>query len=334
MTLDDIPADRRQAARAALEDAFGGAPAEVLQPVTGGASGAAAYRVRAEGRDFLLRLADPAIEALRNPHQYACLQAASEAGIAPRLRHADPARGVAIMDFVAQQPLSAFPGGPAALAAAAGTLLARLQGGPPFPELFSYPGMIGRGLERLTSSGRLAAGLLDRHLEAFARIRDAYPWDEAGRVASHNDPNPRNLLFDGERLWLVDWETAGLNDPMVDVAIVTLELAAAPELQEALLAAWLGRAPDARARARLVLMRPLARLYYAVLLLGMTPAPETPETDLAAPAPGALQAAVASGRLAMGSPEMLRALGKTVLAGALEEARTPAVAAALERLGR
>jgi aminoglycoside phosphotransferase (APT) family kinase protein len=62
-------------------------------------------------------------------------------------------------------------------------------------------------------------------------------------VSSHNDPNPRNLLFDGIRLWLVDWELASRNDHLFDLAIATTEIADTPDLETALLTAAFGRAP-------------------------------------------------------------------------------------------
>jgi thiamine kinase-like enzyme len=43
---------------------------------------------------------------------------------------------------------------------------------------------------------------------------------QQGWVSSHNDSIPSNILFDGDRLWLIDWESAYRNDPLVDVAIV------------------------------------------------------------------------------------------------------------------
>ena len=40
-------------------------------------------------------------------------------------------------------------------------------------------------------------------------------------VSSHNDLfKPDNILFDGQRIWLVDWEAAFLNDPYADLAAV------------------------------------------------------------------------------------------------------------------
>jgi hypothetical protein len=194
----------------------------------------------------------------RNPHQYVCMRIAAEAGVAPPVRYADDSAGVAILDFLPQRPLKEYPGGPAGLAAALGKLAANLQATAPFPELVDYRVIIERMLIRLRSS--FSPGLLDPHLEGFERIRQAYSWAPSSHVSSHNDPNPGNILFDGDRLWLIDWETSHRNDPLTDIAILTQNHAATPELEDLLLRSWLGRSPDFLLRARLVLMRQMTRL--------------------------------------------------------------------------
>jgi len=47
-------------------------------------------------------------------------------------------------------------------------------------------------------------------------VRPRPPGDQM--VLCHNDPYHLNFLDDGERLWLIDWEYAGMNDPMYDLA--------------------------------------------------------------------------------------------------------------------
>jgi hypothetical protein len=84
-----------------------------------------------------------------------------------------------------------------------------------------------------------APGLLDEHRKGLEQIHHRLPWDEANHVSSHNDPNSRNILFDGTRLWLVDWETAFRNERFADLAILVDSLAPSPELEHELLHACL-----------------------------------------------------------------------------------------------
>ncbi len=330
---DLVPDALRDTARSALS-AAGAERVTELRPVTGGAS-ALAYRAEAGGRAYLLRL-ESGLNALQNPHHYPCLRAAAELGIAPPLRFVDAARGVAVMDFVTQRPMAEYDGGPRALARDMGALLRRLQETAKFPAPdITYRDLVGRMLESLRGSNVFARGLLDPHLAGFERIRAAYPWDDAARVASHNDTNPRNVLFDGKRLWLVDWETACTNEPLTDPAIVTHELAGTPELQDALLRAWLGREPDRATRARLVLMRQVTRAFFACALFRFfagDPA-RAPDSDLRALTGEEFVAALHAGRLRMGSPELLYAFGKMFLAAFLAELSAPGFEESLAAAG-
>lgn len=94
-------------------------------------------------RRYLLRVeGEPS--PLRNPHQYVSMRIAAEAGIAPRIHHIDEAGRIATMDFIGQQPLQAYPGGPRGLAQALGELLGRLQATPVFPRFVDYPDIVAR----------------------------------------------------------------------------------------------------------------------------------------------------------------------------------------------
>lgn len=112
---------------------------------------------------------------------------------------------------------------------------------------------------------------------------------------------------------------------MVDVATLTLFIAASPELEAVLLRSWLGREPDRAQRARLVLMRSLARLYYgcaASLNAAHALGTVAPETDLSAPTWAEFGAAIEQKRLAVGAPEAQRLVGKIALASFLSGVRT------------
>lgn len=327
--LDIVPEPHRAAADAALAEAFGRARVQALRPMTGGASAALVYAIEVNGRSYLMRM-ETRRDAMRNPHQYACMRTAADAGIAPPLRYVEAEAGVAIMDLLSQRPLDQYPGGPAALARALGDLASRLQATAVFPFLIDYPDLVGHLLAGMNASGRFAPGLLDVHAQGLAEIRDAYPWDGASLVSSHNDPNPSNVLFDGERLWLIDWETAYRNDPFADVAILASDLAATPDLETELLTAWLGRPPDVMARARLAVMRQLTRLYYAGIIFAValrSGGPQIP--NLEAPDLAAFRAEVEAKGLTPGHPEALRTLAVMCLSGFQSAVAKPAFRNAL-----
>jgi aminoglycoside phosphotransferase (APT) family kinase protein len=320
-----IPEARRDAVRAALRATFGASAGRDFQPIRGGVSGALICRFDVHERTYVLRIEPERIALHDRQRGFACMAAAAATGAAPPVHYCDPATGVAIMNFVSSRPLSEHPGGPAGLARALGALISRVQATAPFPIFGSYPEVIGSMLAGLSKSNFFTPGQLDPHAEGLARIFAALSWDISSLVSCHNDPNPRNILFDGERVWLIDWELAFRNDPLVDVAILTTELVEAPELEDVLLETTLGLIPNRRLRTRLSVMRLLTRLFYGCIVLDslVDTLRPVPDIGLAASSPAAFRAAVAEGRLASGTPEIAYAFGQMSLAAFIDGLATP-----------
>jgi hypothetical protein len=330
--LSAIPEQHRDAAHAALVDAFGPDGTTSVVAVTGGASGALTYRADTELGPHLLRI-ETLRGPLRNPHQTTCLVAAADAGIAPPVRHADDTAGSLVIGWIDQRPVAEHPGGPIAVAREGGELLRRLHELDPFPSNGDHLQNLAGVVAILDGSGRVAPGLLARHREALDRVIAAYPWDPSTFRSCHNDPNQSNLLWDGDRLWLIDWETAGANDPMVDVASMCAHLAPTAEVRDELLAAWLGRAPDAEVQARLVLASQLGRVWAGLLLLLIVQDPATPvHEDLTAITIEELMAKLASGELVAGQPATSIAFAKITLEAFLQGMEDPATLDAMALL--
>jgi hypothetical protein len=174
-------------------------------------------------------------------------------------------------------------------------------------------------------------GRLDAHTEHLSRIRENYVWDAKDSVSSHNDAIPGNILFDGRRLWLIDWESAYRNDPLVDVATMLDNLAPSLELENALLGAWSGRGDDESLLTRLTLVRTLTRLYYAGVFLSASAATPraTPDDNLSAPSLPEFRRAIQDGLHNVGAPETKHILGKMFLASFIGNAAPPGFDAAV-----
>jgi hypothetical protein len=317
LSLVDDPL--RDKAAADLEAAFGAASVEGVRAVSPGASGALAYRVTTRSGDHLLRIEGRRVPG-RNPHQYTCLELAAAAGIAPPIRYLDAEAGVVIMAFLDVRPIGAFPGGQAAAAAA--DLVGKLHRLPGFPAIGDHLDDLERLIAFVSGSGHVRDDQLAPHRDAFQEIRSVYPWDPSTFVSAHNDPNEFNLLYDGRRLWLVDWETAKRNDPFIDIATLCQHLAPTPELRDLVLRRVLATEPDERARARLFLAEQLVRLFAGTMLVLITADPAAPVDLHDALTPAAFAAAIGQGDLVAGQPDTTLAFATTVLRGVLDNVRS------------
>jgi len=218
-------------------------PAELrhatITKIAAGMSGAGVYKVEADGAAFVLKVSDAPIDApLR--------EAVARAGVAPRVVHIDPARNAVVTELVVDRSFPAVAASPETRARAiaeVGAVLRRLHAVPiPAGAVPADP----RAL-----LGRLLASLADALVPSFVRdaaaraLAEPAPPAERAIVLSHNDVNPSNLVWDGERVLLLDWDTAAPNDPMYDVATIAVFLRLDDAGACALLEAYDGAAPPA-----------------------------------------------------------------------------------------
>ena len=86
---------------------------------------------------------------------------------------------------------------------------------------------------RLAEERHRLARDLPRYLAAAERLEAAVGPIEI--AFGHNDLLAANLIDDGARLWLVDWEYAGFNSPLFDLGGLASNNELSPELEERLL---------------------------------------------------------------------------------------------------
>lgn len=263
-----FPDPKRPAIERALLAAFGTTDVDSAVRLTGGLSGALIFRIRVGGIAYLLRI-EGTRDAFRDPARwYGCMAIAAGAFLAPRVRYADAQDGVAIMDFIPERSLSMdYRGTKSDLLVEMGQTLRALHAAPSFPPLVDYLDGIDGLIARFQGFGLLAPERSAPVFELYARLRAGYRTAPGDLVSSHNDLNPRNILYDGARLWLVDWESSFLADRYVDLATLANVFAPDADEEAVLLRTYLGAPPDEGQRARLYLMRQVNHLFYAMIFL-------------------------------------------------------------------
>jgi thiamine kinase-like enzyme len=84
------------------------------------------------------------------------------------------------------------------------------------------------------------------------RIEQVLRASSTGTVPCHNDLLAANIVDDGERVWLIDYELSGNNDACFELGNIWSEAVLSPDRLEHLVTAYFGRpAPVETARARL-----------------------------------------------------------------------------------
>ncbi len=272
-----IPPDKSEAVTRGLREAFGVTEFEDISPMTGGHTSSLVFRIIVRGSPYVLKIIAHKDDPTRH---YTSMKAAAAAGVAPRVWYTNIEHRISITDFVLAEPLSV----PQALVRLP-ALLRTLHALPPFgraPFNTTCTFLINKGpaldefLEKFQSANILPQAERDEFFARYAELAAVYPHDDTEMVSSHNDLfKPDNILFDGHRVWLVDWEAAFLNDRYADLAVVANQVVTNDEEEMAYLHEYFGAPPDRYQLARFHLMRQMTHLFYtmAFLYLGSSDKP-------------------------------------------------------------
>jgi thiamine kinase-like enzyme len=212
------------------------------------------YRVEVDGTPHFVRIPGAATEllAVDRANELHNTRAAAEVGVSPRVLHALPEWDVFVLEWLDARTMSnrafARPGMPARIAAT----LRRLHGGPRFRDDFNMFRLTERYLALADERAiPIPAGYRAR-LDRIPRIEAALDARPLPVVPCHNDLLADNYLDDGERLWIVDYEYSGNNDPTFELGNTCQELGFDDDRVVALCAAYFGEAsPALLARMRL-----------------------------------------------------------------------------------
>jgi thiamine kinase-like enzyme len=200
------------------------------------------YRVRTAGRTYVARIGvDRPLLGIDRRNEVVCQRAAHALGVAPGVAHHED--GVLVSDHIDARTLTPDDVRDPAFIPRLADVLRRLHDGwdrlsgeilyfSPFQTARTYA-------ETARALGAKVPDDLDALLDDARRLsRTISPFVP---VLCHNDMLAANVLDDGRRLWLVDWEYAGVGHPLFDLAGVSANCGFGEELEAALLEAYRGR---------------------------------------------------------------------------------------------
>jgi aminoglycoside phosphotransferase (APT) family kinase protein len=266
-----IPQEKLAAVTEGLREAFGVTEFEDISRITKGHTSSLVFRIVVRGSPYLLKIITRAEDP---PRHYNSMRAAAEAGLAPRVWYTDSEDKVSITDFVKSEPLSVSEAR-VRLPASLRTLHSLAPfGRAPYNTTCTF--LIDKGpvlegyLQKFQAANILPKADSEEFFARYAELDAVYPHGDAEMVSSHNDLfKPDNILFDGQRVWLVDWEAAFLNDRYADLAVVANQVVTNEEEESSFLEEYFEVTPNAYQLARFYLMQQIAHLFYTMAFLSL-----------------------------------------------------------------
>ena len=214
------------------------------------------FVVEDDGRRYVVRVGgDIPAHAIVRATEAVASHAAHAAGVSPRVHYADPT--AMALDFVEGRTLTAEDVQNPANHTRLVDLIRRAHR--EIPKHFPGPAPLFWVFQVVRHYDRVLRSLHSEHVPALpAFAKKAERLEQAvgpiDIVFGHNDMLAANLLDDGERLWLVDWEYAGFNSPLFDIAGLASNSGLPPKAAEPVLELYFERPVDDALRRRMAAM--------------------------------------------------------------------------------
>ncbi len=220
-----------------------------------------------DGRKYVLRLPGAGTsEYIDRRAEETAARSAAAAGVNAEVVFFDATDGLMVTAFVdGAATMNAERFRDLDAVARAGRAFRRLHtSASPFATDFQLFGMIDEYKALLAGKG---ATLPDGYDELQARAdatRRALEATARPLVPSHCDPLCENFLDTGERMYVIDYEYSGNNDPMWDLGDLSVEGGFGPEQDAALLRAYFGGDPPAHEVGRMVAYQAMCDLLWTL----------------------------------------------------------------------
>ncbi len=248
--------------------AFDGVPRETIACARLGGLTNLVYRVDAGDRRYVLRIAGEGTEDyIDRKVEGHNARVAAEAGVSAEVLHFDADSGLMLtryLDGCVTMSPELFKSRPGAPARAAEVLKRMHACGKEFRFRFELFAMIDEYLDLLA---KLEAPLPDGYHEVVKEagaVRKALDANPAALAPCHCDPLSENFLDDGARMWVVDWEYSGMNDPIWDLGDVSVEAGFDAAQDREMMAAYCGGEPPAAVYGRMVIYKAMCDLLWTL----------------------------------------------------------------------
>jgi hypothetical protein len=225
------------------------------------------HLVERAGEQFVLRIpGEGTSEYINRTTEEVAARSAAAAGVNAEVVFFDASDGLMVTRFVAgAATMNAKRFKDLDAVARAGRAFRELHTtAAPFATDFDLFGMIDEYKQLLAEKGATLPDGYEALQVTAEATRAALQTSNRPTVPSHCDPLCENFLDTGERMYVIDYEYSGNNDPMWDLGDLSVEGGFGPEQDAALLRAYFGGEPPASDVGRMVAYKAMCDLLWTL----------------------------------------------------------------------
>ena len=212
------------------------------------------YKILVDGKPFFVRVPGESTDllAIDRNNEYHNTQAAANAGVAPQVLNYFPEHNVMILEFLEGKTMSKDSLNESGMPSQMAHAIKRLHAGPRFLTDFNMFRLTEYYLGLCRERGIEIPNGYPERMPAVNDIEKAMAVKPLATVPCNNDLLAENYIHDGEKLWLIDYEYSGNNDPTFELGNTCQEMQFNDDQIKEVCAAYFGDAtPQMIARMKL-----------------------------------------------------------------------------------
>jgi len=227
------------------------------------------FKLKISRKHYFIRCNNVNVSLIRRQREFYVTQEAFKKGLAPLIRYATKDRTIIVSDYPEGKPLTSNEAKMPENIEKLALMLRKIH------EISPYPIARRPLLKRLQSmfnslkERNIVLPIIDRVGLSTIFFIENFVFSNAYRVTTHGNLNSKNIFLVDKREILLDWSSTGYEDPLYDLACLSLSFNFTKKEDEILLATYLEKNISVTEKLRFKIIKFINRMYRTFITDGV-----------------------------------------------------------------
>ncbi len=223
------------------------------------------YFVEVNGNKYVVRIPGEKTDIFINrENELDCSIEAGKTGVAPKVVYYLKPENVSVIEFIDGKTLKTndIAGNPEIIKKIV-TSIKKVHEKAVFNSVFNPFNTIRKYLIYVKDYNAPMPSDINQLLKKAEEIESKIKAEEIKLTACHNDLLSENFMYDGKKIWIIDWEYGGNGDPFFDLADFAVEHPFSDKEEEIIIKTYCGKMDEKRF-ARMIVYKAISDLWWSI----------------------------------------------------------------------